>query len=259
MTVNPELIKLESEVPTCGLYSDCSRHAGQQIELSNIAAGDPRRGTHDARILIVTEAPDSKSAMGVAYRGGTGTRIMRMFLRPEYGICLDYEDYGREGIPAFLRDMRIYQTSCVKCVLHGDPSTVGERVLVNCRRKFLDVQITQLPEVELILPMGRLAISSVLHRSLRRLDYESIVGRFGRGIVAVDASYGKMIVALPHPSGANRAFNPPVLRTGDSPGTIRSKRAFARALAAIRSRLGTMGYRLRELHPSSQVGPLDKF
>ncbi len=155
--------------------------------------------------------------------------------------------------------MRIYQTSSVKCVLHGNPSEVGERVVANCRRKFLDVQISLLHDLELILPMGRLAISSVLHRSLQSLDYGSMIGRSGRGIIAVDENYGRMVVALPHPSGANRAFNPPVLRSGDSPSAVRRKQAFARALRSIRSRLGTMGYRLRDLPSSSRVGPLDEF
>jgi len=108
--VNPEVIQLEGQIRKCDLFESCLAAAGQPIELSQIGAGDPRRGSHDAKILIVTEAPDRRSATGSAYRGATGTRIMKMFLRTEYGICVDYPDYGREGLIAFLRDMRIYQT-----------------------------------------------------------------------------------------------------------------------------------------------------
>lgn len=258
MTFNPELLRLEREIPTCNLFSDCADHAGQKIELSNIAAGDPRRGTHDARILVVTEAPDRRSGMGVAYRGGTGTRIMRMFLRPAYGICLDYEDYGREGVPGFLREMGIYQTSSVKCVLHGSPATLGVRVVKNCRQKFLDVQVSHLQSLELILPMGSLAISSILRRPLETLDYGTIIGRSGRGIFQSDRRYGKTIVALPHPSGVNRSFNPPIQRIGDSPNVARRKQGFARALHAVRAKLELMGYPLRDLSRTDWSGPLDR-
>jgi uracil-DNA glycosylase len=258
LTFNPELLRLEREIPTCNLFYDCADHAGQIIELSNIAAGDTRRGTHDARILIVTEAPDTRSAKGVAYRGGTGTRIMRMFLRPEYGISVDYEDYGNEGVPGFLKDQRIYQTSAVKCVLHGIPANLGERVVSNCRQKFLDVQIAHLTSLELILPMGRLAISSVLRRPLDTLDYESIISRSGRGILQSDRRYGKTVVALPHPSGMNRSFNPPILRNGDSASVARRKQSFARALSAVRAKLVAMGYSVRSLPRTDRFGPLDR-
>jgi len=182
---------------------------------------------------------------------------MRMFLRPQYGICIDYEDHGSEGIPGFLRDMKIYQTSAVKCVLHGSPASLGMRVVANCRQKFLDVQITDLQNLELILPMGRLAISSVLRRPLQTLDCGSLIGRAGRGVLQSDSRYGKTIVALPHPSGVNRSFNPPILQSGDSPNAARRKQGFARALHAVRAKLELMGYPVRNLPRTDWSGPLD--
>jgi hypothetical protein len=181
-----------------------------------------------------------------------------MFLRSEYGICLDYEDYGREGVPEFLREMRIYQTSAVKCVLHGSPGILGAKVVENCRQKFLDVQISQLHGLELILPMGRLAISSVLHRPLETLEYGAVIGRSGRGILQSDRRYGKTVVALPHPSGVNRSFNPPVQRIGDSPNVARRKQGFARALRAVRAKLELMEYPLRDISRTVWSGPLDR-
>jgi len=259
LSVDPKLLQLEKEIPTCPLFTDCESNAGQSIQLSAIAAADPRRGTHDARILIVTEAPDTKSAKGVAYRGGTGTRIMRMFLRPQYRIGLDYPDYGTEGLPAFLEKMRIYQTSAVKCVLGVGTANLGERVITNCRQKFLDEQVARLHDLELILPMGRLATASVLHRPLGSVDFDEVIGRRGRGLLQADPYYGLMIVALPHPSGINRSFNPPVFRPGDGPNEIRRKQAFVRALLTIRTKLGSMGYTLQVLRQEQPRGPLDRF
>ncbi len=257
MTTNPELLRIEREIPKCPLFADCAAHAGQRLELSRIAAGDPRRGTHDARILIVTEAPDRRSGQGRAYQGGTGTRIMRMFLRQDYRIALDYPDYGRGGVPSFLQNNKIYQTSAVKCVLRGATTALGERVVTNCRGKFLDMQIAQLPQLELILPMGRLAAASVLHRHLEDVDLDRIIGRRGIGIQVSDRYYAKTIIVLPHPSGTNRAFNPPVFDASDGPAMSRRKRAFLRALLAVRLKLGAMEYALRSLPDIDQLGPLD--
>src|SRR3989337_3202124 len=138
--IKQSLLQIERQIPVCPDFSDCSTHAGQPIELSRIAARDPMRGVHDARILVVTQSPDRRSAARGAYRGGTGTRIMKIFLRPEYRIAADYPDYGRAGVPSFLSSMRIYQTSAVKCIVGGIPDALGERVIHNCRRRFLDAQ-----------------------------------------------------------------------------------------------------------------------
>lgn len=259
MNLDPKVLELEREIPRCPLFSDCESSAGRPIKLSAIAAGDSRRGTHDARILIVTEAPDTKSGKGVAYRGGTGTRIMRMFLRPEYRIGLDYPDNGAEGLPAFLGDLKIYQTSAVKCVLGGGTGSLGERVIANCRQKFLDRQISCLHDLELILPMGRLAIASIFHRPFDSIELGEIIGREGNGIVQKDRRYRVAVVALPHPSGVNKSFNPPVFKRDDGPGDIRRKKAFVRALTAVRAKLDSMGYGLRDVFEEEPFGPLDRF
>ncbi len=257
--VNPEVIQLEGQIRKCDLFESCLAAAGQPIELSQIGAGDPRRGSHDAKILIVTEAPDRRSATGSAYRGATGTRIMKMFLRTEYGICVDYPDYGREGLIAFLRDMRIYQTSAVKCMLAGEPSALGEQVIANCRKRFLDKQIELLADIELILPMGRMAIASVFHVPLTSVDLRSLIGRPGAGILERDPHYRKMIVGLPHPSGNNRQFNPPLIHEGERLADVKFKASFVRALNGIRVKLEKMGYPLRKIPRGRVEGPLDRY
>ena len=215
------------------------------------------RGVHDARILVVTQSPDRRSAARGAYRGGTGTRIMKIFLRPEYRIAADYPDYGRAGVPSFLSSMRIYQTSAVKCIVGGIPDALGERVIHNCRRRFLDAQVAELDDLELILPMGRLAIAAVLLRPQGSIDLRRTIGRRGVGIIETDSHYRKTVICLPHPSGTNRAFNPPASRPEDSVGVVRQKHLLAAALDAIRRRLKSMGYPLRDIPLETTAGPLD--
>lgn len=253
-----ELLRLEREVPQCRLFADCSSCANQRIELSRITAGDPLRGSHDARILIVTQSPDARSGVrrGAAYTGGTGTKIVRMFLRSEYGICVDYPDYGRRGVRFFLEKMRIYRTSAVKCVLTQPPEKLGAAVTTNCRAKFLDGQINLLSDLELILPMGRLAIASVMHKSFEAVDLREVIGRRGKGIIERDRFYAKAVIALPHPSGMNTEFNPPQIRPRDPQAVAMRKAAFARALEAVRSKLSDMGYTLRPV-TRIETGPLD--
>src|SRR5207245_7291353 len=164
-----------------------------------------------------------------------------------------------EGLPAFLRDMKIYQTSAVKCLLGRGTASPGERVIANCRRKFLDEQISRLPAVELLLPMGRLAVASVLHRPFDSVNLEEVIGRQGKGILRPDRNYGMTVVALPHPSGLNRSFNPPVFIPGDHPRDVRRKQAFVRALKAVRAKLEAMGYGLNDLAEEELLGPLDRF
>ncbi|HEX9429021.1 MAG TPA: uracil-DNA glycosylase family protein, partial [Candidatus Bathyarchaeia archaeon] len=168
-------------------------------------------------------------------------------------------DYGREGLIAFLRDMRIYQTSAVKCMLAGEPSALGEQVIANCRKRFLDKQIELLADIELILPMGRMAIASVFHVPLTSVDLRSLIGRPGAGILERDPHYRKMIVGLPHPSGNNRQFNPPLIHEGERLADVKFKASFVRALNGIRVKLEKMGYPLRKIPRGRVEGPLDRY
>jgi len=238
---------LEQAIASCPDFNECGNIRGISVQLSEIRAKDSRRGSYDAKILIVTESPDQKSSKGRAYSGSTGTRIMNMFLKDEYAVCLDYDLRSPRYIWRFLIENKIYRTSAVKCALNGSDGSVAAppRIVERCRKRFLDGQIRNLRDLELIIPMGRLAIASVLHRPPGNISLQKILGKEGKGILAKDGVYGKRLVALPHPSGTNLLFNPPELKVGDTSAIARQKWQFYQALSTLRNLLIDMGYRLR--------------
>jgi uracil-DNA glycosylase len=86
-------------------------------------------------------------------------------------------------------------------------------------RPYLDAEI-QLVDPLLLLPVGRLAIETILGK---KAPLESVIGgEFER--------QGRWVIPLPHPSGASRWHQFP-----------ENRRLVRRALERLRSRLATLG------------------
>lgn len=250
-----QMESLEESIGACQGLGRCREESDFSIRLSRIGSKDARRGPYTAKVLIVTESPDLKSSQGRAYAGSTSTRIMNLFLKDEYVVCLDYDLRSAKSVWQFLIDNRIYRTSAIKCALGSSsaPLQIPTTLIERCRGRFLEKQIGLLGDLELIVPMGKVAISSVLHMPLNLFSIPMILGKWDRGILQQDQHYGKKIVALPHPSGSNPLFNPPIKRIGDSLETVKVKWRLYKALSVLRSFLEDIGYRLRKKPDSVEM------
>ncbi len=255
MPTNQALIDSESDIPACPRFTLCNASKAFDLRLSAIKGGDPRRGSPDPKILLVTEAPDPKSGSGEAYSGPSAKRIMNYFLEDKFGVCLDYSRRSSPYFVQFLRQRGIYVTSAVKCTMvRGNAQDLNYDVIRRCREEYLDGQIDALDHLEVIVPLGVIAASSVLHLAPRTLRLGRILGISGRGILEADGFYGKKLVVLPHPSGNNYWANPPLPQQDDSAKVSRHKSQFRAALIALRAFLISAGYRLRELPPEFRLG-----
>ncbi len=248
MNSNAALNNAEARIPSCPNFDTCSASRDFELTLSSIQSGDRRRGSANAKILLVTEAPDRRSGEGRAYSGSVAKRIMNFFLSDDYGICLTYANRSSRYFVQFLLENHIYVTSAVKCTpTKGSPQDIDYGVINRCREEFLNGQINALSRLMIIVALGSVAASSVLHLLPGSFQLSGMLGVSGRGIFEHDPHYGKKLVVLPHPSGTNLMANPPILNENDDPGTSRLKMQFRRALSALRGFLAAAGYELREV------------
>ncbi|WP_435147656.1 uracil-DNA glycosylase family protein [Halobaculum sp. P14] len=242
-----DLARAEYGISACQEYPTCNATTKCEITLSSIQPGDERRGSRDAKVILVTEAPDQASSEGTAYKGGISGRIRSMFTEQKYGVGLS-DSSG--GFSEFLDSHQIYATSAIKCHVNGSISELGNSVIRNCRSKYLEKQIEAMDDLELIVPMGKLAAASILKRNYSSFNLTSLVGR-QRGMVDDPQDWDAPIVVLPHPSGASTLSNPPVFSENDSRQVAKQKDGFRRALVEIRKRLDSVGYDVLDDNPDS--------
>lgn len=243
--MNEELIRAEYGISDCERYNECNTSSGYGLQLSSIDPGDSRRGSRDPRILLVTEAPDKSSMEGTAYQGGISNRIRSIFTDPKYGIGLD--EHG-DSFETFLQKYRIYATSAIKCFI-GEESNLSEISITNCKDKFLDKQISAMNNLELIIPMGKIATASVLGRTTSSLTLTEELGRRGRGILTEKHGRDPPIVVFPHPSGANPLSNPPIVSDEETKVSIEKKVKFRNALKEVNRILDDAGYDVLDGEP----------
>lgn len=247
---NEALIRAEYGIRDCDRLSECDGCSSCSVKLSSIGPGAKRRGSRDPRILLVTEAPDEDSSSGTAYQGGISNRIISMFTESKYGIGLSKTQNA--SFQDFLVNKRIYATSAVKCYVDGSTQEVGHAVLTNCKEEYLSKQIDAMPNLELIIPMGKVATASLLERNASSIQITGLLGSAGRGIVT-DRNPSRII--FPHPSGASPLSNPPVIQDSDSKSQVQNKTAFQGALSSVRGQLDDMGYDVVDDDPDSWDSP----
>lgn len=141
-------------------------------------------GGVEARLMIIGQAPGiTEKEAGRPFNAGSGTRLFQWLA--ETGIEESW----------FRRTQ--YMTSVTKCYPGPSKSGSGDRVPTRTEqrlcRPYLDDEIA-LVNPEIILPVGRLAISSFFPAGLA---LEQVIGTQKQ----VD---GRWVIPLPHPSGASR-------------------------------------------------------
>jgi uracil-DNA glycosylase len=163
-----------------------------------------------ARVMIVGQAPGVREVeAGRPFHAQSGARLFRWLAQAGFNET----------------DFRAtqYITSVTKCFPGKSPSGGGDRkpsaIEVAACSPFLDAQLA-LVDPEVVLPVGRLAIDVFFPK---RPSLESILGSRQE----VD---GRIMIPLPHPSGASRWHQDPANRR-------RIQRA-VRQIEAERIRLG---------------------
>jgi len=144
-------------------------------------------GPRTAKIMVVGQAPGANEVKtGRPFDGPAGRRLFSWLGRAGFS-----EDQFRSSQ---------YITAISKCY-PGKKGTRGDRVPTAAERRlcapFLAAEL-ELVDPDLIIPVGRIAIS----RFLGRVRLEDLVG-------TVHERGGKLIIPLPHPSGANLWLNRP--------------------------------------------------
>lgn len=191
---------------------------------------------------------------GQSYSGPTDGRIATLFTEPAYGIRLAPPEPKPVDVGAFLAEHRIYRTSAVKCSVSGSDDGGGMKVIQECRRRHLDAQVAAMPNLGLIIPLGAVAIQSLMGL----MEKPKVLRWVGsaRGIIANHARYGVPVVCMPHPSPQNPAFNAPpsaddfnelpsfgeLQATPVGAGRYAAKRGFRTALDRIRQILDDLDY-----------------
>jgi uracil-DNA glycosylase len=195
------LAQLHGHLDVCRLCVE----AGHQVFPRAIYSGGS-----GARILLIGQAPGiTEKEAGRPFNAGSGTRLFA-WLR-EAG--LDETRFRHEQ----------YMTAVTKCYPGRCRGTSGDRLpgreeQALCR-PYLDAEI-QLVDPLLLLPVGRLAIETILGK---KAPLESVIGgEYER--------QGRWVIPLPHPSGASRWHQLP-----------ENRRLVRRALERLRSRLATLG------------------
>jgi len=147
-------------------------------------------GPATARIMVVGQAPGKNEVKtGRPFDGPAGRRLFTWLARAGF----DEEEFRKNE----------YITAMTKCY-PGKKGTRGDRVPSATERRlcapFLEREL-DLVDPEVLIPIGRIAISRFLGKV--RLD-EAIGNAYARG--------RRLIVPLPHPSGANLWLNRPASR-----------------------------------------------
>lgn len=167
-------------------------------------------GDIGARIMIVGQAPGSQEVRaGRPFHAQSGTRLFQWLARAGF----DERSFRAEQ----------YMTSVTKCFPGKAGQGAGDRrptpLEVATCQPYLDEQLA-LVRPALVIPVGGLAVDAFFGR---HVPLEEVVGREHR----LD---GRVVIPLPHPSGASRWHQIPANRA-------RIERAI-RLLAKHRRRLG---------------------
>jgi uracil-DNA glycosylase len=141
-------------------------------------------GNYGAKVMVIGQAPGvTEAEAGRPFNAGSGTRLFNWLGKAGFE-----EDEFREGQ---------YMTSVTKCFPGKSKGGGGDRVPSReeqalCK-SYLDREI-QVIDPRLIIPVGRLAINLFFSS---RMSLAEIIGCE----IPVD---NRMVVPLPHPSGASR-------------------------------------------------------
>jgi uracil-DNA glycosylase len=154
-----------------------------------IAPGAVVRGSHTAKVMTIGQAPGpTEAVVKRPFNAGSGKRLFQWL--------------GEAGFDEAVFRATQYMTSVTKCYPgkgsggHGDRvPTQDEQALC---RSWLDQEIA-LVNPRLIIPIGKLAIGLFFESNL---SLEKIIG----GQIELD---GRMIIPLPHPSGASTWYQKP--------------------------------------------------
>ena len=174
MSRKTDLLNLHSQIRAC---LKCQA-AGYWI-----TPGAVVRGTHTAKVMAIGQAPGPTEAIiKRPFNAGSGKRL--------------FEWLGEAGFEEELFRATQYMTAITKCYPGRDKSGHGDRVPSKeeqalCR-PWLDQEIA-LVNPKVIIPIGRLAIGLFFDPSL---PLEKIIG-------ARTEREGRVIIPLPHPSGAS--------------------------------------------------------
>ena len=176
-----ELARLHAEMQRCRRCLD----AGYPISPRPIFSG-----VATARIMVVGQAPGlNETRTGRPFDGPAGRRLFSWLAQAGF----DEDEFRSEE----------YITAMTKCY-PGKKGSRGDRVPSAEERRlcapFLERELA-IVDPELIIPVGRIAIS----RFLGKIALADAVGR-------VHERDGKLILPLPHPSGANLWLNRPESR-----------------------------------------------
>lgn len=149
-------------------------------------------GRQEARLMLVGQAPGSIEALDgfrQPFMGDAGRRLFRWLERAGWDE------------PAFRETA--YITAVTKCFPGANPSGSGDRVPRAAERQlcrpWLEAELA-LVRPEVIVPVGRLAIDLFYPEKPRLAE---VIGTSRRD------EAGRLLVPLPHPSGASRWLNQP--------------------------------------------------
>jgi len=175
--------------------------AGYEIEAGAIFSGPA-----PAPLMLIGQAPGiTEAQVKRPFNASSGTRLFQWLAR----AGLEEDDFRR----------RYYMTAVTKCYPGKHPKGKGDRKPSTAEqrlcRPFLDREI-ELVQPRVILAVGGLAIETVLGRKVR---LEEAVGQK----FEVD---GRLVLPLPHPSGASLWLNQP-----------ENQARLARALAILKDEL----------------------
>lgn len=182
MVKYPDIEALHADLALC---RKCAA-AGYRIESTPIVSGK-----QSARLMVIGQAPgvDANGPDARPFSGDSGQRLFRWMARAGWS-----EEAFRE---------QFYISAVTKCFPGDDPKSSGDRVPTAAERHlcrpWLDAELV-LVQPEVILPVGRLAINLFFPSRLKLVE---VIGE------TIEDEQGRIILPLPHPSGASRWFNDP--------------------------------------------------
>jgi uracil-DNA glycosylase len=180
MSKKSELARLHAQIRAC---QRCSG-AGYWI-----APGPVVHGVHTARVMTIGQAPGpTEAVVKRPFNAGSGKRLFQWLTEAGF----DETEFRA----------RMYMTAITKCYPGRSSGGHGDRVpskqeQAMCRG-WLDQEIA-LVNPKLIIPIGRLAIGLFFDT---RLALEDIIG------TQIERD-GRVIIPLPHPSGASTWYQQP--------------------------------------------------
>jgi uracil-DNA glycosylase family 4 len=171
------LAALHKKIYTCRLCLDVGHH---------ITPGPVVRGAHSAKIMTIGQAPGPTEV--VAKRPFNAGSVRRLF-----------QWLGEAGFDEGEFRATQYMTAVTKCYPGRSTSGHGDRVPSRAEqalcRPWLEAEIALINPL-LIIPIGRLAIELFFDK----LPLEKIIG------TQIERD-GRVIIPLPHPSGASTWYN----------------------------------------------------